>query len=148
MDLRATPNLVHLSDAGPGQRLLHLTPAAGYRVLAVSGEVWITQAGQIADYVLRAGEALTLDSPGTAIVTSFGPADIEVIAPPAAAPLEWPPAISAEVIEQALRRAHELRAQVMHELFAAGAARLRSFARRALSWIGLRPGAHPGGRVV
>ncbi len=138
MDLRATPNLVHLSDAGPGQRLLHLTPAAGYRLVAVSGEVWITQAGQIADYVLRAGEALTLDSPGTAIVTSFGPADIEVIAPPAAASLEWPPAVSAEVVEQAQRRAHQLRAQVVHEMFVAAAARIRGLIRGALSRIGMR----------
>jgi hypothetical protein len=114
----------------------------------VSGEIWITQAGQIADYVLRPGEALTLDSPGTAIVTSFGPADIEVIAPPAAAPPAWPPAISAEVVEQAQRRAHELRAQVMHELFAAGAARLRSLVGRAVSRIGLHPRADPGGRMV
>jgi hypothetical protein len=148
MDLRATPNLVHLSNTGSDRRLLELTPATGYRVVALSGEVWITQAGQLADYVLRPGDALTLDSPGTAIVTSFGPADIEVIAPPAAAPLAWPPAISAEVVEQAQRRAHELRAQVMHELFAAGAARLRHLARRVLSGIGSRPGADPGGRVV
>jgi hypothetical protein len=123
--------------------LLHLTPAAGYRVVAVSGEVWITQEGRIADYVLRPGDAVTLDSPGVAIVTSFGPADIEVIAPPAAASLEWPPSISYAVVEQAQRRAHELRAQVMHELFAAGAARLRSLGRRVLSRIGLRPGARP-----
>jgi hypothetical protein len=141
MDLRATPNLVHLSDTGSGRRLLQLAPAAGYRVVAVSGEVWITQEGRIADYVLRPGEALTLDSPGVAIVTSFGPADIEVIAPPAPAALEWPPAISAVVVEQAQRRAHELRAQVMHDMFAAGAARLRSLGRGVLSLIGLRPKA-------
>jgi hypothetical protein len=141
MDLRATPNLVHLSNTGPGQRSLRLAPAAGYRVVAVAGEVWITQAGRIADHVLRPGDTVTLDSPGAAVVTSFGPADIEVIAPPAPAPLEWPPAISAAVIEQAQRRAHELRAQVMHDLFVAAAARIRGLGRRVLSLIGLRSGA-------
>jgi hypothetical protein len=133
MDLRANPNLIHLTATGSGQRSLHLEPASGYRVIAVSGEVWITQAGRLKDHVLRPGDAVTLDSPGSAIVTSFGPADIEVIAPPAPATLEWPPAISAATIERARERAHELRAQFMHDLFAAGAAWLWGLGRRLVS---------------
>ena len=97
MDLRATPNLVHLNDTGSGRRMLHLEPALGHRVVALSGSVWITQAGSPEDYVLRAGESLTLDSPGMAVVTSFGPADVEVVAPTDANAQPWPPAISATV---------------------------------------------------
>jgi hypothetical protein len=146
MDLHANPNLVHLSSAGPGQRALHLPRASGYRLAVLSGEVWITQTGRIEDYVLRAGDALTLDSPGAAVVTSFGPADVEVIAPAAPpapatpAPLPWPPAISAETIERAQRQAHELRSQAIDDLLTAGVARLRDLARDALSRIGLRSG--------
>jgi hypothetical protein len=135
MDLRANPNLIHLTDTGSGQRSLHLEPASGYRVIAVSGQVWITQAGRFEDYVLRPGDAVTLDSPGSAIVTSFGPADIEVIAPPAPATLEWPPAISAATIERARERAHALRAQVMHDLVAAAAAWVGDLGRRLVSRV-------------
>lgn len=130
MDLRATPNLVHLGESG--RRSLQLEVAKGFRVVAVSGDVWVTQAGFIEDYILRPGDALTLDSRGPAIVTSFGPADIEVIAPPAAA-FEPPPRISAAAIERAKYEAHRLRAQAMQEIFGAAAAWVWSLGRRLVS---------------
>lgn len=133
MDLRATPNLVHLNDTGSGRRMLHLEPALGHRVVALSGSVWITQAGSPEDYVLRAGESLTLDSPGMAVVTSFGPADVEVVAPTDANAQPWPPAISAAVVEEHQRRARELRAQAVHEMLTAAADRIRGFARGLMS---------------
>jgi hypothetical protein len=143
MDLRATPNLVHLGESG--RRSLQLQVARGFRIVAVSGEVWVTQAGFIQDYVLRRGDALTLDSPGPAIVTSFGPADIEVIAPPAAVPFEPAPTISVETIERAQREAHRLRAQAMQEMFGAAAAWVWSLGRRLVSAV-IHSGAASGTR--
>jgi hypothetical protein len=134
MDLRATPDLVHLSDTAAGRRSLCLEPARGYRVVAISGEVWITQAGRIEDYVLQAGEALTLDSPGAAIVSSFGPADIEVVAPPAPSVPDRLPIVTAEAMERAQREARRLHAQAVHEIFAAAAGWVRAQARRLGSW--------------
>jgi hypothetical protein len=131
MDLRATPKLVHLSQSG--RRSLQLEVAKGFRIVAVSGDVWVTQAGFIEDYILRPGDVLTLDSPGPAVVTSFGPADIEVIAPPAATVLELPPMISVADMERAQREAHRLRAQAMREAFDATAAWVRSLGRRLVS---------------
>lgn len=141
MDLRATPNLVHLSESG--RRSLLLEVAKGFRVVAVSGDVWVTQAGFIEDYILRPGDALTLDSGGPAVVTSFGPADIEVIAPPAA--FEPPPTISAATIERARSEAHRLRAAAMQELFGAAAAWVWGLGRRLASAV-TSPGAAGGTR--
>ena len=69
MDLRATPNLIHLVDSPSGRQSLQLEPARGQRVIVIAGKVWVTQAGDFKDYVLRQGEALTLDSPGMAVGT-------------------------------------------------------------------------------
>jgi hypothetical protein len=132
MDLRATPNLVHLRDSsdrsGGGRRSLQLTVAKGYRIVAVSGEVWVTQSGFIEDYVLRRGDAVTLVSEGPAVVTSFGPADVEVIAPPSAP--QGAPTISLDAIERAQHEAHRLRAQAMQEMFGAAWAALAGLGRR------------------
>jgi hypothetical protein len=146
MDLRATPDLIHLSDAAPGRGSVRLEPARGYRVVAISGEVWITQAGRIEDYVLRAGEALTLDSPGAAIISSFGLADIEVIAPPAPSVPGRSPMITAETMERAQREARRLHAQAVHEIFAAATAWVWTQARRVGSLAAgssAAPGAAP-----
>ncbi len=131
MDLRATPNLVHLSESG--QRSVQLQTAKGFRVVAISGDVWVTQAGFVEDYILRPGDALTLESHGPAVVTSFGPADVEVVAPHGRLPvLEPSTALTPEVIERARSDAHRLRAQAMQDAFSAAAAWLRSLGRRAV----------------
>lgn len=131
MDLRATPNLVHLSDSSDrsegSRRSLQLTVAKGYRIVAVSGEVWVTQSGCIEDYVLRRGDAVTLVSDGPAVVTSFGPADVEVVAPPT--PLTTLD-ISLDAIERAQQDAHRLRAEAMQEMFGAAGAALGRLVRR------------------
>ena len=143
MDLRATPNLVHLNDSsdrsrfdrsdGGGRRSLQLAVAKGYRLVAVSGEVWVTQSGFVEDHVLRRGDAVTLVSNGPAVVTSFGPADIEVIAPPSTLPSA--PGISIDAIERAQQEAHRLRAQAMQEMFSAAWAALGRGGRRLISAV-------------
>jgi hypothetical protein len=135
MDLHSTPNLVHLSDDAAGRRSLCLEPARGYRVVAISGEVWVTQAGRIEDFVLQPGEALTLDSSGAAIVSSFGPADVEVIAPRAASATDRVPVVTAEAIDRAQREARRLQAQAVHHAFGAAAAWVRAGIRRLASLI-------------
>jgi hypothetical protein len=132
MDLRATPNLIHLSESG--RRSVQLPTAKGFRIVALSGDLWVTQAGFSEDYILRPGDELTLESYGPAVVTSFGPADIEVVAPPQeTAPVESPPAITDAVIERARSEAHRLRAQAMQEAFAAAAAWVGNLGRRAVA---------------
>ena len=135
MDLRATPNLIHLVDSPSGRQSLQLEPARGQRVIVIAGKVWVTQAGDFKDYVLRQGEALTLDSPGMAIVSAFGPADIELIAPPAASTLDTVPNISNESLDRALHEAHRLRARAVHYAFAAAGAWLRNLGRRFVSTV-------------
>lgn len=138
MDLRATPNLVHLGESG--RRSLQLEHARGYRVVAVSGDVWVTQAGFIEDYILRPGQSVNLDSPGPAVVTSFGPADIEVIAPPAAVTFERSPIVTVEAIERARSEANRLRAHAMGELFDTAAGWVGGLARRLVAAV-TSPGA-------
>ena len=132
MDLCANPNLVHLSESG--QRSVQLKTARGVRIVALSGDVWVTQAGFIEDYILRPGDAVTLESSGPAVVTSFGPADVEVVAPHASAPAFKPaPAISAATIDRARADAQRLRAQAMQDAFAALAAWIRKLGHRAVT---------------
>jgi len=130
MDLRATPNLVHLSESG--QRSVQLDTARGFRIVAISGDVWVTQAGFIEDYILRPGAAVTLESVGSAVVTSFGPADVEVVGPDAGATIEAAPTISAATVEQARTEAHRLRAQAMQDAFGAAAAWMCNLGHRAV----------------
>ena len=70
MDIRGTPHLVHLTAALPGARLLRLPDGSGHRIVSLSGDVWITEQGRQEDIILRAGEAVTLQSPGTALIMS------------------------------------------------------------------------------
>lgn len=133
MDLRATPNLVHLSEFGSGRRWLQLDPGRGHRVVAICGEVWITQAGHSEDYVLRAGEALTLQTPGMAMVSPFGSADVEVVAPASATTPGAVPEIGPDVYQRARLDAHQLRAEAMQRMFSAAGAWIGRLARRLLS---------------
>lgn len=83
MDRRGTPHLVHLTDAVPETRLLRLPNARGYRVVSLSGVLWVTEEHRTEDIILQPGDAVTLRSPGTALVTPLGSADIEIVPPPA-----------------------------------------------------------------
>lgn len=83
---------------------LRLSGAAGVRVEALSGTVWVTQDRDQRDVVLRRGEALTLDRDGPAIVQAFEASQVRLL-PPSPAPriqvsIDW-----AARIAGALRRA-------------------------------------------
>jgi Protein of unknown function (DUF2917) len=130
MDIRGTPHLVHLTAALPGSRLLRLPDGVGHRIVSLSGDVWITEQGRQEDIVLRAGEAVTLQSPGTALIMAFGSADIEVVPPPAREDLSaaWTDAVEHfEAYEQSARR---LRAQAFADVIATIGCSVRRIAQR------------------
>jgi hypothetical protein len=52
-----------------GQELLKLEfGQPGTRVLCTTGTLWLTQAGDPHDHILKTGQAFTLDQPGTILV--------------------------------------------------------------------------------
>jgi hypothetical protein len=68
---------VRLDPAGETVRLrrrehLNLDGAAGWVVTVLSGSAWVTQDGDIRDVVLEAGQSMTLDRNGPAIISPFG----------------------------------------------------------------------------
>ncbi|MGB8437210.1 MAG: DUF2917 domain-containing protein [Burkholderiales bacterium] len=119
MDNRGTPHLVHLTAALPGSRLLPLPDGRGHRIVSLSGDVWITEQGRQEDIILRAGEAVMLQSPGTALIMAFGSADIEVVPPPAREDLSaaWTDAV--EHFEEYEHSARRLRAQAFSDAMSA-----------------------------
>jgi hypothetical protein len=130
MDIRGTPHLVHLTAALPGSRLLRLPDGRGHRIASLSGDVWITEQGRQEDVILRAGEAVTLQSPGTALVMAFGSADIEVVPPPARDDLTAAWADAVEHFEAYEHSAKRLRAQAFADVIATVGCSVRRIARR------------------
>lgn len=130
MDIRGTPHLVHLTAALPGARLLRLPDGSGHRIVSLSGDVWITEQGRQEDIILRAGEAVTLQSPGTALIMAFGSADIEVVPPPAREDQSavWTDAV--EHVEDYEHAARRLRARAFSEMIATIGRTVRRVARR------------------
>ena len=59
--------------------MLRLHGRAGTRVVAVRGQVWITQEADWRDVILDAGESFDLDRPGLAIVLALGTACVGVV---------------------------------------------------------------------
>lgn len=57
---------------------MRLTGAAGRVVAAISGSVWITQDGDIRDIVLEAGQSVTLDRDGPAIISALDEARLRI----------------------------------------------------------------------
>jgi Protein of unknown function (DUF2917) len=80
MNLVSTPAATRLAHRG----MLQLRDHAGDRIDCLDGSVWITQDGDPRDVVLDAGEAFTLDRPGTAIVYALADARVVVQRPAAA----------------------------------------------------------------
>lgn len=117
MDYSATPHLVHLSPAVPGRRTLRIRRPRGHRVVAVCGEVWVTQERRLDDVVLRTGETHVLDGDGTAVITAFESSDVEVVPPAPADPVAAaaPSRIELAAYERAARR---LRAEAVNALLA------------------------------
>jgi len=130
MDIRGTPHLVHLTAALPGSRVLRLQDGIGHQIASLSGDVWITEEGRQEDIVLRAGETVTLQSPGVALIMAFGSADIEVVPPPAreALTVAWTDAV--EHFEEYERSARRLRAQAFADVIATIGCSVRRTARR------------------
>ncbi len=62
---------VHLK----ARELLPIHDGAGLEVKSLRGNLWITQAGDAEDNVVRGGESFVLDRPGLTLVTALlGPA--------------------------------------------------------------------------
>ncbi len=55
-----------------GGSVLRIEQGRGVVVSVRAGAVWLTQEGDPADYVLRAGEALRLDRDGLALASALG----------------------------------------------------------------------------
>ena len=136
MDHRGTPHLVHLTAALPDARLLRLPRARGQRVAGVSGAVWITEEGRTEDIILRAGESVTLQGSGTALVMALGSADIEVV--PAPGPEDraavWLDAV--EHFQDYERAARRLRAIAFRDAIARLGCELRALGRRIAGALG------------
>jgi hypothetical protein len=52
---------------------LRIDPLAGDSLRVRSGAVWVTQLGDTRDYMLRAGDSLTLSGKGVALATASKP---------------------------------------------------------------------------
>jgi hypothetical protein len=70
MELRIEQPLIALA---PGQ-VVTLDDAAGTRVSARYGTVWVTEEGSEEDHIVRPGEAFVLGRPGRAVVQALQPA--------------------------------------------------------------------------
>lgn len=77
----------------------------GTRVIALSGYVWITQAGEERDVTLAAGDSVVLESDGETVIEALDGA-ATVLLEPAAAPEEKPTGIRGLIasIEAAIDR--------------------------------------------
>jgi len=136
MDIRGTPHLVHLTAALPGSRVLRLPDARGYRIVSLSGDVWITEHGSPDDVILRAGQSVTLQSSGMALVLALGSADIEVVPPPASEDLSavWIDAVEHfDEYDQAARR---LRAEAFVVVAAWIGCKVRHLGQRVVAALG------------
>lgn len=119
MDYVAGPKLHHLDRAVAEARVLKLTNARGARVVCIAGDVWVTEDGRYDDVVLAAGESAVLERDGTAMITPFGSADVEVVLPVAAQAARYRHLrIDAALIERQVLAARRLRAQTIAALCA------------------------------
>jgi Protein of unknown function (DUF2917) len=136
MDIRGTPHLVHLTVALPDARILRVPDARGHRIVSLSGDVWITEEGRQEDIILHAGDAVALQSPGTALVMAFDSADVEIVPPPAPADLTpaWVGAV--DHVEQYERTARRLRAEAFGEMAKALGGAVRRIGQRIAAALG------------
>jgi hypothetical protein len=135
MDHLTGPKLYHLERSLPERRVLKLDRARGARIVSVAGDVWITEGGRYDDVVLATGESAVLERDGTAMITPFDSADVEVVLPVAAEAAPFArPTIDAALVERHTRAARRLRARAMAAMFT-----------DAVEWVRakLRPAAQP-----
>ncbi|MCG6877019.1 MAG: DUF2917 domain-containing protein [Betaproteobacteria bacterium] len=136
MDIRGTPHLVHLTAALPEARVLRVPDARGHRIVSLSGDVWITEQDRHEDIVLHAGQSVTLQAPGMALVMAFGSADIEVVPPPA--PEDWT-AVWTDAVENFEaydQNARRLRAEAFRDAFVAVGRTIRRVGQRIAAALG------------
>ena len=77
MDFDLTQASVILKAGGS----LPLRSARGARVLILWGRVWLTQEGDPKDYVVTAGESVTVDTSGLTVVSALENAAVSVLEP-------------------------------------------------------------------
>ena len=63
------------------RQTLNLVDAAGVRIDARAGSVWVTQDHDLRDFVLEAGDSLTIDGNGRAIVQALEAARVQLLQP-------------------------------------------------------------------
>ena len=132
MDTIAGPRLYHLDRALPERRVLRLTHARGTRIVAVAGDLWVTEDGRYDDVVLAPGESAVLERDGMAMITTFDSADVEIVPPATAETKSFErPAIDTELVERYTRAARRMRAQAMAAAFADAVEWLRAKLRPA-----------------
>lgn len=137
MDYLNGPKLYHLDRSLPERRVLKLDRARGARIVSVAGDVWITEDGRYDDVVLASGESTVLERNGTAMITTFGSADVEVVLPVAAdAATSTHLTIDPATLERHIRAAQRMRAQAMGTMFADAVDWVRAKLRPAAPRVG------------
>ena len=58
--------------------VITLDDAAGLRIDARAGTVWITEEDDIEDHIVHAGDALVIAKPGRTVVQALAPASISI----------------------------------------------------------------------
>lgn len=140
MDQRDTLNHIHLDETRPGGRFLRLADADGYRIVSMSGDLWITTHNSPEDIILRSGDAVTLESRGAALIMALGSADVEVVPPPAREDLSavWVDAV--EHFDEYDRAARRLRAEAFADVAGWIGCELRRLGRRITAALGATVG--------
>lgn len=106
------------------EEMLSIDAAVGGCLVVFQGKVWITQHGDLADYVLSSGETFTFDHAGKALVEALVPTSLVVLGEATATPdaigyeAAWPPVATAQphwTAEQLREQASVLRARTSRE---------------------------------
>ncbi len=74
-------DLQHVSVKITREQPLRLMHARGTSVAVIWGEVWLTQEGDFADYVLRAGDLMRLNSDGLTLLHALENAGVSLLEP-------------------------------------------------------------------
>ena len=77
MNITLQANCIELSP----DQYLRIDGGRGARLVCLSGELWVTQDGDLQDHFLHAGDSFPLQSPGSAIVTATHQGAVRIEAP-------------------------------------------------------------------
>ena len=64
----------------PGS-VLAVQDGSGTRILCRSGNLWVTQEGDVKDTVVRAGEVLTIRKPGRTVISALEASTLSLLGP-------------------------------------------------------------------